>query len=105
MTEPQDPAAAGSDRLRAGHADREQAIEARLGEATARQEATADHDLVPPAPAPARPAPTDGLTSHGRTGRRLPGEVLRYHAEYGRSGTPRNGQPQLAARSVLRALL
>jgi Domain of unknown function (DUF1707) len=28
MTEPQDPAAAGSDRLRAGHADREQAIEA-----------------------------------------------------------------------------
>jgi uncharacterized protein DUF1707 len=28
MTEPQDPAAAGSDRLRAGHADREQVIEA-----------------------------------------------------------------------------
>ena len=28
MTEPQDPAAAGGDRLRAGHADREQAIEA-----------------------------------------------------------------------------
>jgi Domain of unknown function (DUF1707) len=28
MTEPQDPAAAGTDRLRAGHADREQAIEA-----------------------------------------------------------------------------
>ena len=28
MTEPQDPAAAGRDRLRAGHADREQAIEA-----------------------------------------------------------------------------
>ena len=28
MTEPQDPAAAGGDRLRAGHADREQVIEA-----------------------------------------------------------------------------
>jgi hypothetical protein len=28
MTEPQDPAVAGSDRLRAGHADREQVIEA-----------------------------------------------------------------------------
>jgi hypothetical protein len=31
MTGPQDPAAAGGDRLRAGHADREQVIEALKG--------------------------------------------------------------------------
>ena len=75
MTGPQDPAAAGSDRLRAGHADREQVIEAlknafvhgrltkdeldtRAGQALAAQTyadlaaLTAD---IPPAPARAAP--------------------------------------------------
>ncbi len=77
MTGPQDPAAAGGDRLRAGHADREQVIEAlknafvhgrltkdeldtRAGQALAARTyadlaaLTAD---IPPAPAPAPAAP------------------------------------------------
>jgi len=76
ITGPQDPAAAGGDRLRAGHADREQVIEAlknafvhgrltkdeldaRAGQALAARTyadlaaLTAD---IPPAPAPAAPA-------------------------------------------------
>ena len=76
MTGPQDPATAGRDRLRAGHADREQAIEAlkdafvhgrltrdefgtRAGQALAARTyadlaaVTAD---IPPAPVPAAPA-------------------------------------------------
>jgi Domain of unknown function (DUF1707) len=77
MTGPEDPAAAGRDRLRAGHADREQVIEAlknafvqgrltrdelgtRAGQALAARTyadlaaLTAD---IPPAPAPAAPGP------------------------------------------------
>ena len=126
-TGPQDPAAAGRDRLRASHADREQVIDTlktafvhgrltrdeldvRAGRALA---ARTHADLAaltadippgpaatgprrppgrgraerpskpnraaapamvrfPPAPAPTRPAPTCGLTSHGSTGSTLP---------------------------------
>ena len=39
MTGPQDPAAAGRDQLRAGHADREQVIEALKGGCLDRAEA------------------------------------------------------------------
>ena len=92
MTGPEDPAAAGRDRLRAGHADREQVIEAlknafvqgrltrdelgtRAGQALAARTyadlaaLTADIPAEPtpaiPDRAPTRPAPTCWLPSHG----------------------------------------
>jgi hypothetical protein len=90
MTGPQDPAAAGEDRLRAGHADREQVIEAlkvafvhgrltkdeldtRAGRALSAQTRadlaalTADIPAVPSAPASA------GLTRPSASPRRWPG--------------------------------
>ena len=92
MTGPQDPAAAGGDRLRAGHADREQVIEAlknafvqgrltkdeldtRAGQALA---ARTDAELaaltadIPPAPARAAPARPTAPVRPTAPARRLP---------------------------------
>src|SRR6516162_11052260 len=44
-------------------------------------------------PAPTRPAPTCGLTVHGRVGRLPPGEVPGRRAAYGRYRTAGNGPP------------
>ena len=47
----------------------------------------------PRAPAPTRPAPTCGLTAHGRVGRIPPGGVRGRGAGYGRYRTPCNRPP------------
>jgi hypothetical protein len=110
MTGPQDPAAAGRGRLRAGHADREQAIDtlktafvhgqltkdelvARAGQALAARTyadlaaLTADIPPRPPAARPARPpAPVAGLG--GRQVGRLPDHRSRRHVGL---GSPRFG--------------
>ena len=103
MTGPQDPAAAGCDRLRAGHADREQVIEtlknafvhgrltkdeldARAGQALAARTyadlaaLTADIPRRPAAAgAPARPGPPLAAGQGGRRVGRLPDHRGRRH--------------------------
>ena len=124
---PQDPAAAGRDRLRAGHADREQVIEA-LKDAFVRGRLTRDElgarvaqtlmsrtyaELaalaadIPPAPAaagPGAPASLGASLAVGQGGRRvgrLPGHrgrrlLGRHH--------PRSGPPRAKSRSLLGSL-
>ena len=48
-----------------------------------------------PQTAPTRPAPTCGLTAHGRAGRILPGGAPGSRASYGRYWTPGNRPPSL----------
>ena len=114
MTGPQHPAAAGGDRLRAGHADREQVIETlktafvhgrltrnELGERAGRAltartcaELAALTAGIPPGPAgagPGRPRPPPAAGQGGRQVGRLPGHRGRRHAarRARRSGRPR----------------
>ena len=118
MTGPQDPAAAGRGRLRAGHADREQAIDtlktafvhgqltkdeldARAGQALAARTyadlaaLTADIPPRPPAAragAPARPGPPPAAGQGGRQVGRLPDHRGRRHLGH---GSPRFGRRPL----------
>ena len=122
MTGPQDPAAAGCDRLRAGHADREQVIEtlkdafvqgrltreeldARAGQALAARTCadlaalTADIPAAPAAAgAPARPGPPVAAGQGGRRVGRLPGH--RGRRRVGRHPR-RSGPPRPQSRSLL----
>jgi hypothetical protein len=108
MTGPQDPAAAGRDRLRAGHADREQVIEAlkaafvqgmlakdefdaRVGQALASRTyadlaaLTAD---IPPAPAAARLARPPARSTVGRWSGRPPSRAPAWSSQPLPCGAP-----------------